>query len=341
MDRRSLLTLLSGVAAWPWTTGPLHAEESLDQLYQQAKKDGSVVMYTSVPTFLLDRWKEMFEKQYAGVQVVYFRSGTGKVLARIESERRAGKVGGDVVWLADPTTFAGLVTGNALASYEPSEWNAISLAREPHGLYIAGRIIVGVLLVNKQILPSPPKSFADLARSEYKGKIVIASPLVSGSTNIIDGALLKDSRFGWAYFEALKKNDVLVLPDVPDVARSVASGERAAGISLTLYKYQPEFANSPMEIVFPAEGSVPVASPIGLLAENPHPAAAKLFYRFLLSQTAQAVLAETGIYPARNDTPPPAGLPPLKDLKTIEPASTWILAHQEENNERWRQIFGG
>lgn len=340
MDRRTLLALMSAAATWPLAS-PAHAEETLDQLYQQAKKEGAVVMYTSVPEFLLDRWKALFEKQYPGVPVSYFRSGTGKVLARVESERRAGQVGADIIWLADPTTFADLVKAKELASYQPPEWNAITLAKEPHGLYIAGRILVGVLLVNKQLMPKGPTAFADLAKPEYKGKIAIASPLISGSTNIIDGALLKDPRFGWGYFEALKANEALVLPDVPDVAKSVASGERAAGISLTLYKYQPEFAKSPMEIVFPSEGSVPVASPLGLLANNPHPAAGKLFYRFLLSQAAQSVLAETGIYPARNDTPPPAGLPPLKDLKTMTPDPDWILAHQQENNEHWRQTFGG
>lgn len=341
MQRRTVLALMGALAATSLLPGLARAEETLDQLYQQAKKEGSVVMYTSVPSFLLDRWKALFEKEYPGVPVTYFRSGTGKVLARIESERRAGRVGGDVIWLADPTTFVGLVKSNALESYQPPEWNSITLAKEPHGYYIAGRILVGVLLVNKQVLPNPPTSFGDLTKPEYKGRIAIASPLISGSTNIVDGAMLKDPRFGWPYFEALKKNDVLVLGDVPDVARSVASGERAVGISLTLYKYQPEFKNSPMEIVFPSEGAVLVPSPVGVLAKSPHPAAAKLFYRFLLSPAAQAVLAESGIYPARGDAPPPAGLPPLKGMKTLDPDPDWIITHQQENNARWRQTFGG
>jgi iron(III) transport system substrate-binding protein len=341
MRRHFILALLIAAFAWPLFSPVVSAQESPDQLYTSAKKEGSVVMYTSVPTFLLDRWKALFEKQYPGIPVTYFRSGTGKVLARIESERRAGQVGGDVVWLADPTTYAGLVKSNALLAYRPPEWSAITLAKEPHGFYAAGRVLVGVLLVNTKLLPNPPKSFADLVKPELKGKITIASPLISGSTNIIDGALLKDSRFGWNYFEGLKKNEVLVLPDVPDVARSVASGERAAGISLTLYKYQPEFKNSPMSIVFPSEGAVPVASPVAVLSGSRHPAAAMLFYRFLLSPPAQAVLAESGIYPARNDSPPPAGLPPLKTLKSLEADPDWIMSHQQENNVRWRQIFGG
>jgi iron(III) transport system substrate-binding protein len=341
MRRRFLLALLSAIIALPFFSFGASSQDSLNQLYEQAKKEGSVVMYTSVPTFLLDRWKAIFEKQYPGVAVTYFRSGTGKVLARIEAERRAGKIGGDVVWLADPTTFNGLVASKALLAYQPPEWQAITLAKEPHGYYVAGRILVGVLLVNKKVLPNPPKSFAELIKPEYKGQVAIASPLVSGSTNIIDGTLWKEPRFGWSYFEALKKNDVLVLKDVPDVARSVASGERPVGISLTLYKYQPEFKDSPMEIVFPSEGAVAVASPVAVFDKSPHPAAAKLLYRFLLSEPAQQVLAESGIYPARNDSPPPVGLPPLNKLKTLSPDPAWILQHKQENAARWRQTFGG
>ena len=317
------------------------AEPEMAALHEQARKEGKVVMYTSVPGFLLDRWKALFQAQYPGVETEFFRSGTGKVLARIDTESRAGSLGGDVVWLADPTTFTGLVAKKLLLSYRPPEWAAIKLAKDPDGHYVAGRILVGVLLVNKKVLPKPPRAFADLTHPSLKGKVAIASPLISGSTNMIDGALWKDPRFGWKYFEALKKNDVLVLGDVPDVARSVASGERGAGISLTLYKYQPEFLNSPMEIVMPSDGAVPVASPLGVFAQAPHPAAAKLFYRFLLSPLAQNVLSEAGIYPARADVQPPRGLPDYAALHTLVPDPVWIEAHARENQQRWREIFGG
>ncbi|MGC8701425.1 MAG: substrate-binding domain-containing protein [Thiomonas sp.] len=263
-----------------------HAQApDVEALDAEAKKEGKVVMYTSVPTFLLSRWKTLFQAKYPGIDVEFFRSGTGKVLARVETESRAGSLGGDLVWLADPTTFNGMIAQNLLLSYEPPEWKHITLAKNPQGYFVAGRVLVGCLLTNPKAGGAAVKSFADLANPAMKGKICIASPLISGSTNIIDSALWKDPRFGWKHFEKLKKNEVLVLNDVPDVARAVASGERAAGISLSLYKYQPEFAKAP------------------------HPNAAKLFYRFLLSPVAQTVLSEAGIYPARTDLPAPNGLP--------------------------------
>ncbi|MGC9184302.1 MAG: extracellular solute-binding protein [Thiomonas sp.] len=319
-----------------------HAQApDVEALDAEAKKEGKVVMYTSVPTFLLSRWKTLFQAKYPGIDVEFFRSGTGKVLARVETESRAASLGGDLAWLADPTTFNSMIAQNLLLSYEPPEWKHITLAKNPQGYFVAGRVLVGCLLTNPKAGGAAVKSFADLANPAMKGKICIASPLISGSTNIIDGALWKDPRFGWKHFEKLKKNEVLVLNDVPDVARAVASGERAAGISLSLYKYQPEFANSPMQVVLPAEGAIPIASPLGIFAKAPHPNAAKLFYRFLLSPVAQTVLSEAGIYPARTDVPAPNGLPDFAQLKKLLPDFAWIEAHQRENQAQWRELFGG
>ncbi len=339
MQRREFLATSAVALGLP---GWAHAQDDdIAALYAQARQEGKVVMYTSVPSFLLDRWKVLFKAKYPGVDVEFFRSGTGKVLARIETETRAGALGGDVVWMADPTAFNGMVAQKQLLAYRPPEWQHIKLAKQPDGYFVAGRILVGCLLVNPKAGGAGVKSFADLTKPALKGKVAIASPLVSGSTHVIDGTLWKDPRFGWKYFEQLKKNDVLVLNDVPDVARAVASGERAAGISLTLYKYQPEYANSPMEVVLPSEGAVTMASPLGILAKAPHPAAAKLFYRFLLSPIAQTVLSEAGIYPARDDVPAPNGLPDYDKLKKLLPDFDWIEKSQRENQAKWRELFGG
>ncbi|MEM3229456.1 MAG: hypothetical protein QXD85_04590, partial [Fervidicoccaceae archaeon] len=57
--------------------------------------------------------------------------------------------------------------------------------------------------------------------------------MVSGSWQYSVLALV--SKYGWGYFQQLKQNNPLVVQDVPDVARSVATGERPVGITLTMY----------------------------------------------------------------------------------------------------------
>ena len=187
-----------------------------------------------------------------------------------------------------------------------------------------------------------PTTWSDLTKPEYKNQVSVASPLVSGAMAVILGAMAHDPRYGWDYFRKLKDNGVLVLQDVPDTARAAASGERPLGMTLTMYKYQPELVHSPIKVIYPSDGVVLIASPFGIFKDAPHPNAARLLDRFLLSSEAQAVLAEHGIYPARLDVAAPQGMPALKDLqaKAIIPDIPWIAANEDKLKTQWREIFG-
>jgi iron(III) transport system substrate-binding protein len=331
-----------GVACGLLAAGAARADESMDALYAKAKTEGKAVMYTSVPTFILDEWRSLFEAEYPGVKLEYFRSGTGKVLARIDAEKTAGQLHGDIVWVADATAYPDFAKQGLLASYKTPEWEHIPFGKDPGGHYVTGRILAGVIFANTKETQDFPASWADLADAKYKGKVAMASAIVSGSTTVMVSGLVHDAKLGWPYFQKLKDNGVLILQDVPDVARSVASGERPLGITLTLYKYQAEYKDSPIKMVFPKEGPILMASPMGLFAKAEHPNAGRLLYRFLLSQKAQEVLSKHGIYPARDDVAAPAGLPPLAEVKknAIIPDSDWMVANWNDVKSKWRAMFG-
>ncbi len=318
------------------------ADEGLNALYQKAKAEGKVVMYTSVPTFIVDQWRSQFEARYPGVKLEYFRSGTGKVLARINAEKSAGQLHGDMVWVADATAYVHFAKEGMLASYKTPEWDHIPFGKDPGGYFVTGRFLPGVIFANTKETQDFPASWSDLADARYKNKVVMASAVVSGSTTVMVSSLVHDAGLGWQFFQKLKDNGVLILQDVPDVARAVASGERPLGITLTLYKYQAEYKNSPIKIVFPKEGPILMSSPIALFAKAGHPNAARLLYRFLLSKEAQEVLSQSGIYPARDDVAGPEGLPPLGQIKqkAIIPDSDWMVAHWTDVKSQWRGMFG-
>ncbi|MGH8737526.1 MAG: ABC transporter substrate-binding protein [Burkholderiales bacterium] len=318
------------------------ADEAMNALYQKAKVEGKVVMYTSVPTFIVDQWRSQFEALYPGVKLEYFRSGTGKVLARIDAEKSAGQLHGDLVWVADATAYPHFAKEGMLESYKTPEWDHIPFGKDPGGYYVTGRILAGVIFANTKEMQEPPASWADLAQAKYKGKVAMASAVVSGSTTVMVSGLVHDAGLGWPYFQKLKDNGILILQDVPDVARAVASGERPLGITLTMYKYQAEYKDSPVKMVFPKEGPILMPSPMGLFAKSEHPNAGRLLYRFLLSKQAQAVLAQHGIYPARDDVAAPEGLPPLAQVKqhAIIPDADWMIANWTDVKSQWRGMFG-
>jgi iron(III) transport system substrate-binding protein len=338
---RRLIGLAAAAAALA-VTGTVRADDSIDTLYQKAKAEGKAVMYTSVPTFILDEWRKQFEAEYPGVKLEYFRSGTGKVLARINAETAAGQLHGDIVWVADATAYPDFAKKGLLASYKTAEWDHIPFGKDPGGRYVTGRILAGVIFANTNELKDLPASWRDLDDPKYKGKVSMASAVVSGSTTVMVSGLVHDAGLGWDYFAKLKDNDVLVLQDVPDVARAVASGERPLGITLTMYKYQNEYRNSPVKMVFPKEGPILMPSPMGMFDKAEHPNAARLLYHFLLSPKAQQVLSGFGIYPARDDVPGPEGLPSLAEVSrhAIIPDPDWMVANWNDVKSQWRGMFG-
>jgi iron(III) transport system substrate-binding protein len=69
---------------------------------------GALSVYTSQPDSDIAKLTEAFRRVYPDIQVNVFRSGTEEVIARINTEVKAGKLGADVILLADAPTFEAL-----------------------------------------------------------------------------------------------------------------------------------------------------------------------------------------------------------------------------------------
>jgi ABC-type Fe3+ transport system substrate-binding protein len=87
----------------------------------------------------------------------------------------------------------------------------------------------------------------------------------------------------------------------------------------------------------PLEPVVVIINTISLTSRPAHPAAAKLFYDFLLSKTAQTKLREMSRIPSRSDVEPD---PPhlIKGFKKI--VQDVENEHINESIKLFQQIFG-
>jgi len=298
---------------------------------------GKVVLYTSIPNVILDPWKSNWTTYFGKyIQLEAWRSGTGKVVAKVLTEHKAGKVHADVIYIASIFAFEQLVQEGIIAKfpdlpelqYIPSEY------KDPNGYYVCGRLLVMVIVYNPKYVSNPPTSWEDLLKPEWKNKVVMANPMYSGSTQFTVAALV--SKFGWDYFSKLKDNGVLIVKDVPDVARVVASGERPVGITLTMYL--KSYTN--LKYVIPKEGAIVIPSPIGLVKNADHPKDAKVFLEFLLSKQASKSLIGAYTYSSRTDAPPPPGFPPLSQLNTLKVSISNLKPIVDQIRDKWTQIFG-
>ncbi len=299
---------------------------------------GKVVLYTSIPNVILDPWKSNWTKYFGDlIELEAWRSGTGKVVAKVIAEKKAGEVHADVIYIASLFAFQELVDEGIIDKFPdiPELQYIPDQYKDPNGYYVCGRLLVMVIVYNPDLVQNPPKSWEDLLKPEWKDKVVMANPMYSGSTQFTVAALV--SKFGWDYFEKLKENNVLIVKDVPDVARVVASGERPVGITLTMYlKAYPN-----LKFVIPEEGAIVIPSPMGIVKNAKHPEDAKVLLRFLLSKQASKSLTDAYTYSSRVDAPPPPGFPKLSELKTLKVTISELKPIVDQIRDKWTEIFGG
>src|SRR5450631_2454640 len=143
-------------------------------LSQGAKKEGEVVVYTSLISEDLGALSAAFEKKY-GVNVQGWRAGSEKVLQRTLAEARANRNDADVIETNGPE-LESLYRERRLQTFQsPHLKDLIPQSRRPHGQWVGTRINIFVQTYNTRLVKKEdlPKTYSDLANPRWKGKLGI------------------------------------------------------------------------------------------------------------------------------------------------------------------------
>ena len=112
---RLILALILFLRIWP-----LAAAEAQDnhtaRLIEGARKEASLIWYTSTSIEDITRLFDTFNKKYPFIKSEFYNAGSAKVFNRILNEARAGKVFFDLVAIRGVETQQ-LVTGGFLQPY--------------------------------------------------------------------------------------------------------------------------------------------------------------------------------------------------------------------------------
>lgn len=264
-----------------------------------------------------------------------FRSGTGEVTAKLNAELAAGNPQPDVLWVADQAYFDTLNKQNRFAKLDLSGLNVPQSAVYGGGTFAEVRKLYNVIGVNTKVLKNAPKSFADLTKPEYKGKLAMPNPLFSGGALSTAGTLAQ--RFGWDYFAALAQNGLAIEQSNPITTTKLIGGEYGAAL-LVDYALRREAAKgAPVEVVYPEEGAILVPTPIAVLESSKNKALAQAFVRFLYSDAGQAIFSKQSYVPVMPDAPRPAGVPAR--IPTLPSAQDYIAQNKAEIGTRFSKLF--
>ena len=107
-----VLMLASVVAAAPAT--------AQDARLEAARKEGTVVWYTSLALTSAEKVAKLFEAKYPGIKVEVHRTGSQRILQRVMQELRANIKNADVIHTSDAGHYVLLKDKKLLQKYTPA-----------------------------------------------------------------------------------------------------------------------------------------------------------------------------------------------------------------------------
>jgi iron(III) transport system substrate-binding protein len=183
-----------------------------------------------------------------------------------------------------------------------------------------------------------PKNWPDLLDPKWRNQVSVGHPGFSGYVGT--WVLVMRKLYGWEYFEKLEKNQPLLGRSVNDTITMLNSGERsvAAGPSGTTLVSADK--GNPLALVYPTDGAVLMVSPSAVMANAPHPNAARLFMEFLLGEEHARISVKMRNESLRPEVKPLAGARPFTEVKVIRLSTAEIDKGIPEVIEQWRDTFG-
>jgi iron(III) transport system substrate-binding protein len=303
-----------------------------------AKKEGSVTWYTSTPVATAQKIATMFQEQ-TGIRVELFRSGGSAVLRRFMQEIDARRVVADVLTVSDPAAAGAMIKRDLLVPFRPKNFDKVrDEVKDPKGFHIAQRLnVVGMVARTDRNL-ALPKNWTDLTDAKYKGQLVMADPSYTAIQLMIVGTLSK--KYGWEFYQKLRANEIMVVQGHQQVSETLTRGERLlAAEGADQYAWNDRKAGHKVQTVFPADGTFVISSPTAVIKGSPHPQAARAFAEFMIGDAVQKLFPGEGIYAARGDIEPPAGNPPLAQIKVIPVDYDAIEKESAALKKRFNEIF--
>ena len=302
--------------------GPALAQEfGSPELIAAAKKEGKLVFYTANFAEPEQEVIHAFNKRFPEIKVEMVRAPGGQLITRIKTEAAADKLLADVVNHSDRGLMLGLE--DLFQDYSPpNAADYLETARVSPKLWPS--VTLGwAIAYNSELVKNPPKSWMDLLKPEYKGKLIghVVGP--SGGTTWTR-AMFERQVLGEDYWTKQAALDIALYPSGAPLSDALVRGEVSIAPLLYNVVYTKQRDGAPLEIFFPPEGVplIPYADGVTKTAQNPN--AAKLFMNWRLSKEGQSfMIKELGNLTSLKE--PPA-YPKGFDPKTVK---LWVPKFEE------------
>jgi iron(III) transport system substrate-binding protein len=318
------------------STGTTLSAAAWDTIVANAKKEGTITLYTVAQQATLDMLQPAFEKAYPGIKMSIFRGNTGQVITKLTTEQQANTPGADVVVVnqdAQPSTLTTYDQQGKLATPQGPSFSEADFKAAVQGNHFWVYAVPFGWAWNTQLLPGGIHSWNDFLDPKLgNGKIAVFDPSQSSLTvscykNQI--AASGDPQ----YLTKLAAQKPKIYPGGQAQENAVASGEVATTGWASTRVNSLKAQGAPVQFAIPPNGQCVPGVEGGIIKNAAHPNAAQVFANWLASAEAQTIILASGT-PARSNVPGNT-----IDFKSLTPTPPASAADQQAFVAQFNSMF--
>ena len=259
-----------------------------------AKAEGKVIVYSAYVGAPSSRnVAKAFEAKF-GIPVELLEVRGSEIRERVRVEQAAGRTVADVLYSTIGQVKLQETEEKTVVALSPMPNVARLLPEHKADTAFAPTMVIpyGILINTGLVKPADePKTWADLADTKWKGKILADDPRAIGGGYATFVAM--HDKIGVPYLEKLSGNNLVMTRDQRESQRRTARGEFAVYIPFILTDV-PSLKGLPVKHIIPTEGVAYALYGNAPVKGAPHPSAARLYIDFCLSEEAQLLYAREG-----------------------------------------------
>lgn len=332
------------------TGGTDETAAEADDLVAAAEEEGEVIWYTSIPTEASEAVAAAFSEKYPAIDAQVVRSPSFELWERFRTEASAGDTRADLFNPSDFGIMEMAVEEGLLAQFVPESVKGTIEPRfiDENGHFWSNRILTTSIMYNTDLVPEDqqPSTWQDLLDPYWTSEnFGIGDPRESAAIYGAFYEMAQSPDIGEEFFQELGEKDPILYAQGGQQRNAVVSGEIAATVAVDYRAWQLIADGAPVEIVYPEEGVGFTRDYHAVVADAPHPNAARLLMEYIGSEEGAAVLAENlGVYvtQAVPDGTYPASdrRPPLSDVPLLEADFAAMADEFEEFNNEFDEWIG-
>ncbi|MGL6197981.1 MAG: extracellular solute-binding protein [Lachnospiraceae bacterium] len=342
----------ANLSDWESSSGIFNTDETDEELYELAKEEGSVTIYSI--SSRVTKVASAFMEKYPDIEVEFFDISTDELLEKVTREYDAGQHVADVVHIKDQdgSMYNEYVMSGTFYNYKPAD---ILSHIDPEYTETATPLYIELtqLFYNSEAYPDGPPitNIWEVTMPEWKGRLMMQNPLDNlswgswitgfcvGETPDQLAQAYKDltgeelvlsdgcENAGYEFLKRLHDNEPIYTSSSDEIAESVGTkGQSSPPIGFCASSKVRKNADNdwclePINLE-PTTG-IPAINTLYVVEGCQHPNAAKLLIRFMMGGIDGDLSGfenfnTLGGWPVRDDIEPEEGSTPYEDVNVSD-----------------------